>query len=504
MAEQTDHPSDPALEAADGEDLDRLLAIRRGKLDKLRAIGVDPFGQAFARTHFARDVTLGFLQLENQQVVLAGRIMSIRSHGKASFADLRDQSGKVQIYFKEDVIGQQAYAIFELLDLGDIVGITGTVFRTRRGEISVQASGLTLLTKSLRPLPEKWHGLKDVELRYRQRYVDLIANPEVREAFEIRSKAIRAIRNYLDGEGFLEVETPVFLPIPTGAAARPFVTHHNALDLKLYMRIATELYLKRLIVGGFEKVYEVGRIFRNEGISTKHNPEFTMMELYQAYSDYEGMMHLTENMISYVAQQVLGTTKVIYQDQEIDFAPPWPRARMLDLIKQHSGVDFNIIQTDEEAVAAARGAGLQLAPNTTYSQALDEVFSQFVEPKLTGPIFVTDYPVEISPLAKRMHENPRLTYRFEAFIAGREACNAFSELNDPIDQRQRFEQQAAEKAKGNEEAHEMDEDFLQALEYGMPPTGGLGIGIDRLCMVLAGVDSIRDVILFPLMRPRAD
>lgn len=505
MPDQTDRPAEtPAEEQNSTEDLGRLMVIRREKLDKLRSLGVDPFGQAFSRTHSARDITENFEALESKSVTLAGRLMAVRSHGKASFADLRDQSGKAQIYVKQDVVGERAYEIFGLLDLGDIIGITGTVFRTRRGEISVQVEQLTVLTKSLRPMPEKWHGLKDVELRYRQRYVDLIANPEVRDVFEIRSKTIRAIRNYLDSQGFLEMETPVLLPVATGAAARPFVTHHNALDMQLYMRIATELHLKRLIVGGFERVYEIGRIFRNEGISTKHNPEFTTLELYQAYTDYEGMMRLMENMTSHVAQEVLGTTTVMYQGQTIDLTPPWPRARLLDLVKEYAAVDFYVIETDEEARAAARKLGLQPGPNATYSQALDEVFSEFVEPKLTGPIFVTDYPVEISPLAKRMANNPRLTYRFEAFIAGREACNAFSELNDPIDQRRRFEQQTAERAKGNDEAHEMDEDFLQALEYGMPPTGGIGIGMDRLCMVLAGVDSIRDVILFPLMRPQSE
>ncbi|MGE5589214.1 MAG: lysine--tRNA ligase [Bacillota bacterium] len=487
-----------------GEDLDRLMAVRREKLDKLQAMGVEPFGQAYQRTHSAREVVEQFESLEGQTVSLAGRLTAIRSHGKASFADLQDQSGRIQVYFKKDVVGDAAYDLFEMLDLGDIVGIRGSVLKTKRGEISVQVTELTLLSKALRPMPEKWHGLKDVELRYRQRYADLIANPEVRETFIIRTKVVRAIRNYLDGLGFYEVETPVLATIAGGTTARPFKTHHNALDLPLYMRIATELYLKRLVVGGFEKVYEIGRVFRNEGISTKHNPEFTLLELYEAYSDYEGIMTLTENLISHVAQEVLGTQHIIYQGHEVDFTPPWPRARMLDLVKEHAGVDFSQTNTDEEARAAARQAGLTVAPNATYGQALDEVFSEFVEPKLTGPMFVMDYPVEISPLAKRRSDNPRLTYRFEAFLAGRELANAFSELNDPIDQRGRFEQQMEERARGNDEAHEMDEDFLRALEYGMPPTGGLGIGIDRLCMVFAGVDSIRDIILFPLMRPRHD
>jgi len=503
MAEQTEH--NEQLEAGQSsEDLGRLMAIRRDKLDKLRSLGVEPFGQAYQRSHSAREVVEGFSSLEGKSVSLAGRLNAIRSHGKAAFADLQDQSGRVQIYVKKDIVGDAAFEIFEILDLGDIVGVRGLVFKTKRGEISVQVEQLTLLTKALRPMPEKWHGLKDVELRYRQRYVDLIANPEVRETFIIRTKVIRAIRNYLDGQGFYEVETPVLATIAGGTTARPFKTHHNALDLPLFMRIATELYLKRLIVGGFEKVYELGRVFRNEGISTKHNPEFTLLELYEAYSDYEGIMTLTENLISHVAQEVLGTQHVIYQGHEVDFTPPWPRARMLDLVKEHAGVDFSLVNSDEEARAMARQAGLTLAPKATFGQALDEVFSEFVEPKLTGPMFVLDYPVEISPLAKRRSDNPRLTYRFEAFLAGRELANAFSELNDPIDQRGRFEQQMEERARGNDEAHEMDEDFLQALEYGMPPTGGLGIGIDRLCMVFAGVDSIRDIILFPLMRPRHD
>lgn len=503
MAEDTERNEQLGADPT-GEDLDRLMAVRREKLDKLQAMGIEPFGQAYQRTHSAREVVEQFESLEGQTVSIAGRLTAIRSHGKASFADLQDQSGRIQIYFKKDVVGDAAYGLFEMLDLGDIVGIRGSVFKTRRGEISVQVTELTLLSKALRPMPEKWHGLKDVELRFRQRYADLIANPEVREAFIIRTKVIRAIRNYLDGLGFYEVETPVLATIAGGTTARPFKTHHNALDLPLYMRIATELYLKRLIVGGFEKVYEIGRVFRNEGISTKHNPEFTLLELYEAYSDYKGIMTLTENLISHVAQEVLGTQHVIYQGHEIDFTPPWPRARMLDLVKEHAGVDFSLVNTDEEARATARQAGLTVAPNATFGQALDEVFSEFVEPKLGGPMFVLDYPVDISPLAKRRSDNPRLTYRFEAFLAGRELANAFSELNDPIDQRGRFEQQMEERARGNDEAHEMDEDFLRALEYGMPPTGGLGIGIDRLCMVFAGVDSIRDIILFPLMRPRND
>lgn len=471
------------------------------KLEALRQLRVDPYGARFPRTHALAEIVERFAELEGQVVTVAGRLMAIRGHGKAAFADLSDQSGRLQIYVKQDAVGERAYRIWELLDLGDLIGVRGPAFRTRRGEISVDVRELTVLAKSLRPMPEKWHGLKDVDLRYRHRYLDLIVNPEVRQTFILRSRIVRAIRNYLDALGFYEVETPAMTTVAGGAAARPFVTHHNALDLRLYLRIATELHLKRLIVGGFEKVYEIGRVFRNEGISTRHNPEFTLLELYQAYADYEDMMELTENLISSVAEEVLGTRVIVYQGREIDLTPPWPRVKMLDAIAEHTGVDLGAIEGDADARAAAARLGLELPSNATKGQVIDEISSAFVEPKLHGPLFLVDYPIEISPLAKRIPDRPGLTYRFEAFIAGREAANAFSELNDPIDQRQRFEAQLAERAKGNEEAHAMDEDFLAALEHGMPPTGGLGIGIDRLCMLLAGVDSIRDVILFPLMRP---
>ena len=478
-----------------------LIAVRREKLDKLRALGIDPYGQRFTRTHSAAEVKGDFAALEGRPVSLAGRLMAIRGHGKAAFADLQDVTGRVQIYVKLDVVGERTFEVWDLLEVGDLVGCKGTVFKTKRDEITVGVEALTVLAKGLRPLPEKWHGLKDVETRYRQRYLDLIVNPEVKETFLVRSRTVRAIRSYLDSLGFHEVETPAMSAVAGGASARPFITHHNALDLELYLRIALELHLKRLIVGGFEKVYEVGRVFRNEGVSTKHNPEFTMLELYQAYADYRDMMELTENLVYHVTQEVLGRTRLEYQGVTLDLTPPWPRIKMLDAIRQYADVSFETVTSDEAARDLARKVGVNVGPTATKGMVIDEVFSEAVEPHLGGPLFLLDYPVEISPLAKRIPEEPNLTYRFEAFIAGREIANAFSELNDPLDQRGRFLAQAAERAKGNEEAHVMDEEFLTALEYGMPPTGGLGIGIDRLCMVLAQADSIRDVILFPLMRP---
>lgn len=480
------------------------MVVRRQKLARLQELGVDPWGQAFPVSHALADIRARFDELEGQPVTVAGRLMTIRGHGKASFADLQDQSGRLQIYVRADNVGPDQYEVWKLLDLGDLVGVEGTVFRTRRGEMSIEVQRLTVLAKALRPLPAKYHGLRDVDLRYRRRYLDLIVNPEVRETFLLRSRIIRAMREYLDNRGFYEMETPIFSTLAGGAAARPFTTHHNALDLDLFLRIATELYLKRLIVGGFERVYEIGRVFRNEGISTKHNPEFTMLELYQAYADYEDMMALTEDMLLHIADNVLGTRQLPYKDQTIDLTPPWPRLPMLDLIRERAGADLRLHRTDEAARAEAARIGVEVPPNATYSQVLDEVFSERVEPGLIGPVFVIDYPVEISPLAKRRHDDPSLTYRFEAFLGGREIANAFSELNDPLDQRGRFEQQMKEREQGNDEAHEIDEDFLRALEHGMPPTGGIGIGIDRLVMLLAGVDSIRDVILFPTMRPRHD
>lgn len=485
------------------EELHELLRIRRDKLDKLKDNGIDPFGDRFERTHQSTEIIDSFDQLENQDVSLAGRIMAIRGHGKATFADLTDLSGRIQLYIKKDEVGEQVYDLVQDLDIGDIVGVHGQVFRTKRGEISILVKDVVMLTKSLRPLPEKWHGLKDVDLRYRQRYLDLIVSPDVRNTFVSRSKIISFMRRYLDHRGFLEVETPVMSPIAGGAAARPFVTHHNALDLSLYLRIATELHLKRLIVGGMEKVYEIGRIFRNEGISTKHNPEFTMLEVYEAYADYTDMMKLTEEMVAYIAEATLGTTKIVYQGQEIDLTPPWPRLSIIDAIKKYADVDILSWKSDEEAREAAKAKGINLSPRATKGQIIDEFVDVFVQPHLIQPVFLLDHPTEISPLAKKNKDNPDITYRFEAFVAGWELGNAFSELNDPIDQKERFVAQLKEREQGNDEAHVMDEDYINALEYGMPPTGGLGIGIDRLVMLLTDSPSIRDVILFPLMRPKS-
>ncbi|MBM7856047.1 lysyl-tRNA synthetase class 2 [Desulfohalotomaculum tongense] len=487
---------------ANVEELNELMRVRREKLNELRQKGIEPYGEKFERSNYAQEIVDNFEKYDGQQVKLAGRIMAKRGHGKACFANLQDVSGTIQIYGRLNDLGEEAYSMFEKLDIGDIIGLEGTVFKTRRGEVTVSLTGFVILSKSLRPLPEKWHGLKDVDLRYRQRYVDLTVNPEVRSTFVIRSRIVREIRNYLDKLGFLEVETPMMHPIAGGAAARPFITHHNALDMDLFLRIAPELYLKRLLVGGFDKVYEINRNFRNEGISTKHNPEFTMLELYQAYGDVEDMMEITENLISSVAQKVLGTTKIRYQEQEIDLTPPWKRLPMLEAVKQYSGLDFNSITSAEEARNKAKELGLEIEGHESWGDVLNIVFEEFVEPKLIQPTFVLDYPVEISPLAKRKKDNPGLTHRFELFIYGREMANAFSELNDPIDQKQRFEKQLEKRNAGDDEAHMMDEDYIQALEYGMPPAGGLGIGIDRLVMLLTDSPSIRDVILFPLMRPR--
>lgn len=486
----------------DAEHENQLVQIRLDKAAALRARGIDPYGSRYERTHTARQIAEAFPANDQELVKIAGRLMSQRVHGKAAFADLRDSSGRIQIYARVDDLGAGAYEDFEALDVGDIVGVTGRVFKSRRGEITVAASEVILLSKSLRPLPEKWHGLRDVDLRYRQRYVDLIVNPEVRETFEKRSAIITAIRTFLNQRGFCEVETPVLQTLAGGGHARPFVTHHNALDMDLYLRIALELFHKRLIVGGFDRVYEIGRVFRNEGISTKHNPEFTMLELYQAYADYTDMMELVETMFSTVARQVLGTMVLNYQGKVLDLTPPWPRMAMMDAVAKYSGLSWDSLPDDATARVAAQSLNIDLSDKPTAGMILDRVWSDLVEPHLTGPVFITDYPVEISPLAKRHTDNPRLTYRFEAFVNGFEACNAFSELNDPIDQRQRFVEQAQEKAKGNAEAHVFDEDYVTALEYGMPPTGGLGVGIDRLVMLLTNTASLRDVILFPVLRPK--
>ncbi|SEO91366.1 lysine--tRNA ligase [Propionispora vibrioides] len=482
--------------------LNELMRARREKLTAIEAMDIEPFGRKYNFTHHAAEVLENFETLEGQTAKLAGRIMSVRGHGKTCFAHLMDMSGKIQLYFRQDAIGEEEYRKIHLLDIGDILGVEGTVFRTQRGEISLKISNFEILSKSLRPLPEKWHGLKDVEMRYRQRYLDLIVNPEVRQTFVTRSKIIRALRCFLDAKDFLEVETPMMHPIAGGAAARPFITHHNALDMKLYMRIAPELYLKRLIVGGFEKVYELGRMFRNEGISIKHNPEFTMVELYQAYADHEDVMKLTEELISSVAKEVLGTTKITYQGQEIDLTPPWNRMTMPEAIKKFAGVDFDSVKTIEEARALADQLGVKYEAKDGIGGILNHVFEEVAEEHLIQPTFITGHPTEISPLAKRNKDNPDITDRFEAFIFAREIANGFSELNDPIDQKGRFLEQVAQRESGDDEAHMMDEDYVTALEFGLPPTGGLGIGIDRLVMFLTDSYSIRDVLLFPHMRHR--
>jgi lysyl-tRNA synthetase class 2 len=482
--------------------LPEQMENRINKLEALRAKDIDPYGQAFSISHHARDILDNFDALEGQNVSVAGRIHTMRAHGKSSFAHIIDVTGQIQIYAKIDQLGEECYNFFKDLDLGDIIGVQGKVFRTRRGEVTVDVEEVTLLSKALRPLPDKWHGLKDVEIRYRQRYLDLIVNPDVREVFVTRSQIINGMRRFLDERGFLEVETPMMHAIPGGATARPFVTHHNALDIDLYLRIAPELYLKRLLVGGLEKVYEINKNFRNEGISTRHNPEFTMMELYQAYSDYKGMMELSEEMISHVALQVLGTTEITYQGQEISLKPPWRRITMVDAVKEMTGFDLNSYSTDEEAVRGAKAIGVEVKDNFTRGQVLHEIFEERVESKLIQPTFILDYPLEVSPLAKKKHDSPDFVYRFEGFMVGMELLNAFTELNDPIDQRERFEDQVRQRQKGDDEAHMMDEDYVTALEYGMPPAGGLGVGIDRLIMILTDSPSIRDVILFPLMRPQ--
>lgn len=491
-------------------EVSELLQIRRDKLDELRSLGIDPFGGKYERTHAAGNIVKEYDSLTKEeleekavQATIAGRLIAKRVMGKASFAHIQDLTGKIQIYVRQDSLSEQKYAAFNLLDLGDIVGVTGEIFKTKTGEISIKAADIEVLSKSLYPLPDKYHGLKDVELRYRQRYVDLIVNPEVQQTFIKRSRIIQSMRRYLLSLGYLEVETPTLHSIAGGAAARPFITHHNALDMQLYMRIAIELHLKRLIVGGLEKVYEIGRVYRNEGVSTRHNPEFTMIELYEAYADYKDIMALTENMIAHIAQEVLGTQVINYQGHEVDLRPNWRRVSMVDAVKEVKGVDFGVQMTNEEAHALAKEHKVPVEPHMTFGHILNAFFEQFVEETLIQPTFVYGHPVEISPLAKKNEIDPRFTDRFELFIVAREHANAFSELNDPIDQRQRFEAQLVEREHGNDEAHEMDEDFLRALEYGMPPTGGLGIGIDRLVMLLTDAASIRDVLLFPHMRPAA-
>ncbi|WP_062350133.1 lysine--tRNA ligase [Bacillus kwashiorkori] len=491
------------------EELNDQLQVRREKLELLRSKGIDPFGQKFNRTHSAAQLNSLYgetdhddLEEQNIQVEFAGRIMTKRGKGKVGFTHVQDLTGQIQLYVRKDAIGEDQYELFKIADLGDIVGVKGQVFKTKVGELSIKVDDFQILTKSLRPLPDKFHGLKDIEQRYRQRYLDLIVNPSSRETFITRSKIIQSIRNYLNNLGFLEVETPMMHDIPGGASARPFITHHNALDMELYMRIAIELHLKRLIVGGLEKVYELGRVFRNEGVSTRHNPEFTMLELYEAYADFHDVMNLTESLIANVAEEVLGSTKLQYGDYEVDLTPKWKRLHMVDAIKEYVGVDFWKVMTDEEARELAKQHNVEITPAMQYGHIVNEFFEQKIEDKLIQPTFIYGHPVEISPLAKKNADDPRFTDRFELFIVGREHANAFTELNDPIDQRERFEDQLKEREAGNDEAHMMDEDFVEALEYGMPPTGGLGIGIDRLVMLLTNSPSIRDVLLFPLMRHR--
>ncbi|MBQ4617482.1 MAG: lysine--tRNA ligase [Clostridia bacterium] len=487
------------------QQLSELLQIRRDKLAALRDAGNDPFTiTKYDQTHHAAEIVENFETLEGQEVSVAGRLMTWRDMGKASFVDLRDGSGRIQIYIRINELGEEAYAEFNTWDVGDIIGVKGTAFRTRRGEISVHATELKLLSKSLLPLPDKYHGLKDVDTRYRQRYLDLIINPEVRDTFVKRSQITTLIRQFLNERGFLEVDTPVLHTLEIGASARPFVTHHNTLDMEMYLRIETELYLKRLIVGGFERVYEVGRIFRNEGMDTKHNPEFTSIELYQAYADYHDMMNIVEELYTWLTKQVCGTDVIPYQGHEINMASPWERLTMVEAVKKYAGVDYYDWKTDADAVAAAKEHHVEFDPNAaTKGDILAAFFDEFVEDKLIQPTFIYDYPVAISPLAKRKPGDPEFTERFEYFINCTEFGNAFSELNDPIDQRARFEKQVAEKRAQGANA-EVDEDFLTALEYGLPPTGGLGFGLDRLVMLLTDSASIRDVLLFPTMKPLAE
>lgn len=485
------------------QDINEILRIRREKLLELQKSGADPFRIVkYDVTDRTSDIVSQYEAYEGKRVSVAGRMMSRRDMGKSSFCDIQDRDGKIQLYARINELGEEKYAEFKKLDIGDLLGVTGTVFKTRMGEISIKIDHVELLAKSLRPLPEKFHGLKDTDTRYRQRYLDLIMNPEVRKTFITRSRIISAIRRYMDARDFLEVDTPILNTIAGGAAARPFITHHNTLDIDMYLRIAPELFLKRLIVGGLERVYELGRMFRNEGMDIKHNPEFTMMEIYQAYTDYHGMMALTEDLISTVAQEVLGTMKVNYQGQEIDLTPPWKRITMQEAVLTYAGVDFGKIAGDEEARAIAREKGIQLEGSPTKGEVMSLLFEEFAEPNLIQPTFVMDYPVEISPLTKRKPDKPELTERFELFITGREFGNAYSELNDPIDQKERFLAQVRKREAGDEEANMMDDDFIIALEHGLPPTGGLGIGIDRLIMLLTDSYSIRDVLLFPTMKPK--
>lgn len=492
-------------QVSNDQDINELLQIRRNKLSELQAAGQDPFQiTKFDVTHQGEDIIENFEGVEGKEVSIAGRIMTKRLMGKAAFIHIQDRKGQIQSYVRKDMIGDEAFTVFKTYDIGDIVGINGVVFKTQKGEVSVKASQVTLLSKSLQILPEKYHGLKDTDTRYRQRYLDLIMNPDVKDTFVKRSLIIREIRNYLDGRDYLEVETPVLQTIPGGATARPFNTYHNALDMDMHIRISLELYLKRLIVGGMERVYEMGRVFRNEGLSVRHNPEFTLLELYEAYTDYHGMMDLTEDMFRTVAKKVLGTAIVTYDGVEIDLEKPFERLTMIDAIKKYADIDFADYPDDASAKALAKEKDVHFEKHFKRGEIINEFFERFVEENLVQPTFIMDHPVEISPLAKRKPEDPAYTERFELFITKREFANAFSELNDPIDQRGRFEYQESLREAGDDEANKIDEDFLTSLEYGMPPTGGLGVGIDRFVMLLTDAYSIRDVLLFPTMKLKSE
>lgn len=488
------------------EDFNEQDALRREKLAELQAAGKDPFDvYKVERTHTSKEVVDGFEDLDGKEVTIAGRIMSKRGQGKVIFSDIHDRDGKMQLFIKIDMVGEETLKAYKSYDRGDIVAIKGIVTKTTRGEVSVMPTEITLVCKCLKTLPEKWNGLKDPDLRYRQREVDIITNPEVKDTFLKRARIIREIRNYLDERGFVEVETPILSPSAGGAAARPFITHHNTLDMDMYLRIATELFLKRCIVGGFEKVYDMGKNFRNEGMSVRHNPEFTMIELYEAYADYNDMMEIMENLIEYVCIKVNGSAVVDYQGTEINFKAPWKRITMVDAVKEHAGIDFNEVKTDEEAQAIAKEKHLEFPKKLEFvkkGEVLNMLFEEYAEEHMMQPTFVTDYPVEISPLTKKKRGNEMFTERFEGFVYGREVCNAYSELNDPIVQRERFEQQANERELGDDEAYMIDEEFMSALETGMPPTGGLGFGVDRMLMFLTNSASIRDVIMFPTMKPK--
>lgn len=503
MAEVKNKPNTEEAAVLTENEINEQMQVRIDKMHKIEEHGWKPFGYRFLYTHRAADIAAQFDELSEKEteVKMAGRIMAIRGHGKTCFMDMQDKTGRIQVYVRKDVIGEENYALIKLMDIGDTVGITGTAFRTHMGELSIKASSVEMLSKSLRPLPEKWHGLKDVETRYRQRYVDLIVNPEVRDTFVKRSQVIRSVREVLDSHDFLEVETPILNTIAGGAAARPFISYHNALDMQVYMRIAPELYLKRLIVGGMDRVYEMGRVFRNEGIDNRHNPEFTSVEIYQAFADYRDMMDLTEEVVVKTAEKVLGTTTINYEGTTIELASPWKRMSMIEAVKEYSGKDFTNVTDLEEARAIAKELNVAIEPSFGIGKIINACFEEYVEDKLIQPTFITGHPKEISPLAKSNPENPEITDRFEAYIYGREICNGFTELNDPIDQKERFLKQVEERANGDEEANMMDEDFVNALEYGLPPTGGLGIGIDRLVMFLTNSSTIRDVLFFPTMKP---